>query len=401
MEQVRSLKTGLKYKDTPIGRIPVDWEIASLGKIAKFEYGASLPEQKRTNGNFPVYGSNGIVGYHGEALANGPGIVIGRKGTVGAITWADDSFWPIDTTYYITKKQSKVYLKWLFYLLSDLHLERLNITTGVPGLNREQTHLVTIAIPPFIEQERIAEILITVDHAIEKTNQIIEKTKELKRGLMQHLLTRGIRHTKFKKSEIGEIPEDWKLVHLGDIAKIERGRFSHRPRNAPQFYGGDIPFVQTADIVNSNGRLRNYSQTLNDLGLSISKVFPKGTILITIAANIGHTGILEFDSACPDSLIGISPYESISATYLHYYLSGQQKSMEVIAPQCAQKNINIQILKSWRVLLPSIEEQERIANTLLTVDDEIEKESSRKEELETLKKGLMQVLLTGKLRVAV
>ena len=114
VEQVSSLKTGVKYKDTPIGKVPVDWEITSLGKIVYLEYGASLPERKRKKGDVPVYGSSGIVGCHSKSLVDRPGIIVGRKGTVGAVNWVDENFWPIDTTYYISKKQSKEYLKWLF-----------------------------------------------------------------------------------------------------------------------------------------------------------------------------------------------------------------------------------------------------------------------------------------------
>lgn len=205
-DQVSSLRTGIKYKNTPIGKVPVDWEISPLGKIAGLEYGASLPEQKREEGDNPVIGSSGVVGYHKEALIEAPGIIIGRKGNVGAINWADKDFYPIDTTFYISKNQSKKNLKWLFYLLTNLHLEKLNITTGVPGLNREEAHSIIVPIPPVSEQKKIGEILSSVDTAIEKTTQIIEKTEELKKGLMQRLFSEGIGHSPFKKTEFGTIP---------------------------------------------------------------------------------------------------------------------------------------------------------------------------------------------------
>jgi len=188
VEQVGSLRTGVKYKDTPIGKIPVDWEVTSLGNIAYFEYGASLPGKKPMEGNVPVYGSGGFVGYHSKALVDGPGVIVGRKGTVGAVNWADKNFWPTDTTYYVSTKQSREDLKWLFYLLSNLHLGRLNVTTGTRRLNREEAHSVVVPIPPGSEQRKIAEILTTVDETIEKSTQIIDKTKELEKGLMRSLV---------------------------------------------------------------------------------------------------------------------------------------------------------------------------------------------------------------------
>ena len=130
---------------------------------------------------------------------------------------------------------------------------------------------------------------------------------------------------------------DWREKRLGQIATIERGRFSPRPRNNPIYYGGNIPFVQTSDVVNSNGKIMNYSQTLNKKGLSVSKMFPKGTILITIAANIGYTGVLELDMACPDSLIGIGCSSSIDKFFLNYLLEIEQPKMDYLAVAAAQK----------------------------------------------------------------
>ena len=101
---------------------------------------------------------------------------------------------------------------------------------------------------------------------------------------------------------MGIIPKDWDVVKLNEKSSIQRGRFSPRPRNDPQFYNGDYPFVQTNDVVNSKGKITTYSQTLNEKGLKVSKLFPQGTILMTIAANIGFTGILTRDMTCPDSL---------------------------------------------------------------------------------------------------
>ena len=104
-----------EFKQTEIGKIPKEWEVVRLGEIFSLEYGKGLTEKERENGEYPVYGSNGVVGYHSQYIVKGPGIIVGRKGTIGAITWSDRNFWPIDTTYYILLKKHKTVLKWLFY----------------------------------------------------------------------------------------------------------------------------------------------------------------------------------------------------------------------------------------------------------------------------------------------
>ena len=136
----------------------------------------------------------------------------------------------------------------------------------------------------------------------------------MKTGVMQDLFRYGIddkgkirseKTHKFKNSPLGRIPAEWDIVELGKIANVQRGKFQHRPRNEPRFYGGSIPFVQTGDVANANRNLNSFSQTLNEKGLRVSRLFPKGTIIITIAANIGDIAIASFDVAFPDSLVGI------------------------------------------------------------------------------------------------
>lgn len=249
------------------------------------------------------------------------------------------------------------------------------------------------------EQRKIASVLSLVQRAIEQQERLIALTTELKKSLMHKLFTEGLRGERQKQTEIGPVPESWEVVELGQIAAIERGKFAHRPRNHPRFYGGSMPFVQTGDVSNCNGRIESYSQTLNEDGVRISKVFPAGTILITIAANIGFTGILEFDSACPDSLIGITPNDRASADYLQYYLSTQQLEMDRLAPRGTQKNINIQFLKPWPVRLPPKEEQIGIAECLGVVDTKLRNATKKKHALTDLFRTLLHQLMTAQIRV--
>jgi len=194
------------------------------------------------------------------------------------------------------------------------------------------------------------------------------------------------------------IPSDWEAKSLGDVCKIERGRFSPRPRNDPKFYNGNIPFVQTSDISLSSGIVNTHSQTLNEEGLKVSKLFKKGTILITIASNIGHTAILDYDMACPDSLIGLSVKKGCNNSYLNYYFIMKQKRIEYEAPG-AQKNINVEFLRPYPILLPPLPEQRAIAHILGLMDSVINQNNQLIAQKELQKKWLMQNLLTGKKRL--
>jgi type I restriction enzyme S subunit len=182
-----------KYSKELGYEIPKEWEILELGEILSLEYGDGLTEKQRKEGKYPVYGSNGIIGYHSDYLVKGPGIIVGRKGTIGAVTWTDDCFWPIDTTYYVAPKNSKADLKWLFYKLKSMDLFELNMATGVPGLNRELAYSMNIALPPIHEQQKINSILMNVDNKINQEKNTKLQLEALKKGLMQVLLTGQVR----------------------------------------------------------------------------------------------------------------------------------------------------------------------------------------------------------------
>lgn len=291
---------------------------------------------------------------------------------------------------------------YLYYLLASSKnlLHKLSSGSTIkevrPSVIKQQ---IQVLVPSIREQRKISEILGTVDEDIAKTQEVIKVTEKLKRGLMRQLFTRGIGHMRFKKTRIGEIPEKWEIAKLGDIANVERGKFSHRPRNAPEFYGGKYPFIQTGDVISSDGKITTYTQTLNERGLTVSRIFKKRTIVMTIAANIGNTGILEFDSCFPDSLVGISSKSGMDSIFLEYFLRTRKEYLNSIATQSAQKNINLQKLEPMLVVKPVFKEQQKIAEILSTVDEKISANKKLKAKLTLLKKGLMQDLLSGRVRV--
>jgi type I restriction enzyme S subunit len=182
-----------EFKDTEIGRIPKEWKIVKVGDVLSLEYGSGLSERERIPGTYPVVGSNGIVGYHNQARVKGPGIVVGRKGTIGAVSWIDRDFWPIDTTYYVRTKTTNVSLKWLFYELIYLNPARFHLADVVPGLRRELVHSLKMILPPLREQQRIAEILSAADKKLELERNEKAKLERIKQGLMDLLLTGKIR----------------------------------------------------------------------------------------------------------------------------------------------------------------------------------------------------------------
>ena len=341
-------------------------------------------------------------------------IIITTRGTIGNIAYFDESIQydkiRINSGMVLLRNNDEsIYQKFLYLFLRSNFIgkqfQSIQYGSAQPQLTIGTIKSLKIIIPPISEQQNIASILSNVDNLIEKYDEIIVQTKSLKQGLMQTLLTRGIGHKKFKKvyfgfGEVIEIPDEWILKKLSEVAKIERGKFTHRPRNDPRFYGGKYPFIQTGDVGSSTGRITTFSQTLNELGLSVSKLFPKNTIVITIAANIGSTAITTFPVCFPDSLIGISSDE-VNLSYLEHFLRTKKEHLNNIATDSAQKNINLETLRPLLIPIPSKDEQNKITMVFENVDSKLFELESKKSHLESLKKGLMQKMLTGQIRVTV
>lgn len=196
------------------------------------------------------------------------------------------------------------------------------------------------------------------------------------------------------------LPSGWERKRLEELALIERGKFSVRPRNDPKYFGGEMPFVQTGDISNAKIYLTQYSQTLNESGIRVSKVFPPNSIFITIAANIGDTAITTFETACPDSIVAIQPYqEKVNTYWLNQVLRTKKNDLDAQATQNAQKNINLQVLKPLIINTPPFSEQTKIANILSMWDKAIQTTEQLLANSQQQKKALMQQLLTGKKRL--
>jgi type I restriction enzyme S subunit len=242
------------------------------------------------------------------------------------------------------------------------------------------------------EQKKIADCLSSIDDRITLETQKLDTLKAHKKGLMQQLFpAEGEILPRFRFPEFRNAPE-WEEKKLGDICKLQRGKFSYRPRNEPRFFGGKYPFIQTGDVVKSNGGVVKASQSLNELGLTVSKLFKPTIVLISIIANIGDTGILDYEACFTDNVAGLIPNAQISPYFLNSVMSGKKDYLNKIASQSAQKSINIEILEAVDILIPSLPEQQKIADCLSSIDEAIAAQSQAIELLKLHKKGLMQQL---------
>ena len=394
------------------------WQEKALGDLITLLYGAGLPESSRSGSGFPVYGSSGIVGQHTDYLVDGPGIVVGRKGTVGAVAWSEEPFWPIDTAYYVNTK-CEVEIRWCYWLLQSIGLDRLDSSTGVPGLNRNDAYIIKVKIPPLLEQRRISEILDTIDDAIQKTETLISKLKAMKQGLLHDLLTRGLDKNgklrdpkahpeQFKDSSLGRIPREWDVISLGDSFE-ELYRY-------PTYYGityvdYGVPEVR-GELIKEDGTMEENATDYRYINRETADRFPRvhlepDDFVMSVRGTMGKIAIVPKrlrGAVITANLIRMKFVKSVVVSeWARHFLCSTffQAALDLATSATTIKTIQVPQFCSIPFRRPFIDEQIRIADVLDTHDSRIRTEEQYRDKLKLQKKGLMHDLLTGKVRVQI
>ncbi|MBB5326111.1 type I restriction enzyme S subunit [Anoxybacillus tepidamans] len=298
------------------------------------------------------------------------------------------------------KAKKSILPKYLYYFMYTIDFGKFVQSGAVPSINKTIVDNLSIKLPPLFEQRKIAAILSSVDEAIEKTEVIIEQTEKVKKGLMQQLLTKGIGHTKFKKTEIGEIPEEWEVKALENISKFidyrgktpkktERGIRLITAKNIRDGYISDEPIEFIAE---------------EDYDSWMTRGIPEyGDVLFTTEAPLGNIAQLNIREkvAFAQRVIIIQPI--IDKRFMKYVLMGErfQNEIESLSTGSTVKGIKSSVLKKVKIPVPPLEEQRRIGAILESFEGKLLTEKQKLERLKFIKIGLMQVLLTGKVRVKV
>ena len=222
--------------------LPADWDCALLGTRIELAYGKGLREQDRKPGKVDVYGSNGRIGSHDVALVNGAGILVGRKGTVGAVHYSPRSFWAIDTVYYVLQLADDD-TRFLHHLLEYLPLRSLNAATGVPGLSRRDAYTLRSAFSPPGEQVDIARILDAVDTALERTRAAVARALEFDHSLLHEVLEKGLAPN--GRSKHGR-PRHWTIRRVDELADVGSG--VTLGKDVSGFESVQLPYLRVANV---------------------------------------------------------------------------------------------------------------------------------------------------------
>jgi len=386
-----------EFRETDIGRIPKDWPVKKLGEIVEIKNGQRPIISDE--GSIPVYGANGIMGYASDSITEDDFIIlIGRVGASGEVNVAKGKIWVSDNAFYTEGfREGEANPRFLYYLLKNKRLSQFAKKSTHPIISLSFLRSFPIEIPKIKEQEKIASFLSDLDELIQQTDSIIQKTQELKKGLMQELLTKGIGHKEFKYSEeLGhEIPKEWEVVSLGSVC--EQRKESIIPR------GEGSPFIGLEHIESEQVLLGKYSQDYELRSLKF-KFYPDDVLYGKLRPYLDKAVLTNSEGICStDILVLTANKEILSPGFLVYLLHSKSFISHAVSSTTGTNHPRT----SWKAISqflfgkPPVSEQNELSSILFDIEEQIEKEKKAKKKMDIMKKGLMQILLTGQVRIKV
>jgi type I restriction enzyme S subunit len=377
--------------------VPVDWECIPCKGRVELRYGKPLREEERKQGEVNVFGSNGPVGVHNEHLLPGPGILVGRKGSIGTVHYAKGPFWPIDTVYYVHAAAGDN-LRYLYHLLKFLPLAKLNAATGIPGLSRRDVNALRGVFPPLAEQEVIARVLDAADDAIEQTQSAVKQAEVLGTSLLYALLTSAGEQLQ----KAGKTP-----TRLDAVATVESG--VTLGKDVTGFKSVTRPYLRVANVQDGHLNLDVVKQVTVRLSEVEKFELQPGDVLMTEGGDydkLGRGAMWEGQiSGCLHQNHVFRIRADRSKLDPRYFACVVESNIaKAYFNRVAKRTTNLAStnktqVRALRFPLPDLSEQERIADVLEASKAHGRALRAQLAAQEALKAALLRDLLTGRVRV--
>ncbi|MFV7707505.1 restriction endonuclease subunit S [Shewanella algae] len=385
--------------------VPKGWSEGQVQDFLFLQRGFDLTAKQAVDGNIPVYSSSGLAYFHNESKVRGPGIVTGRKGSVGPVYLINEDFWPHDTTLWVKDFKGND-IKYIEYFLRFLRLERFDEASSVPTLNRNNVHGVKCVFPPLPEQKKIAQILSTWDKAISTTEQLLANSQQQKKALMQQLLT-GKKRLLDQNGERFE--GEWRDYHLSHVAEVIVSPVDKKSiegevpvelcNYTDVYYNHEI--TRRLNFMKATAKpaeIKKYTLKINDVIITKDSETP-GDIAVPALVSEDLNGVV-----CGYHLAIVRPKkEVISGAFLNYLFSMPKTRYYffTLATGATRFGLSVGGINQSHFRFPPLKEQQKIAAVLSAADQEITTLQQQLDQLKQEKKALMQQLLTGKRRVKV
>lgn len=358
--------------------------------------GVTLKRESLENEDDHLTNAESLVGYklvqQGDLVIN---IMLAWNGSLGISPYNGITS-PAYCVYRIKGDNNPEYFGYLFstnLFKAEFRRHSTGIIDSRLRLYSDKFFSIFTVVPPKNEQDEIVRYIKAQE---EKINRFIEKKQRF-----IELLKEQKNLVAFSAIHMEGLKNNWSERRIKSFSQILRGKFTHRPRNDERLYDGDFPFIQTGEVSQANKYINGYRQTLNEWGYSVSKEFPKGTLCLTIAANVGDVAILNFNACFPDSIVGIVPNDEVDLDYLYYALKSLKAKFLSEATLTTQYNLNVERIAPITIPIPDKEIQKKIVLEIetesATIDTAIAKAEREIELIREYKEAMISEAVMGKM----
>ncbi len=377
--------------------IPHGWRPGKLEELVFFQRGFDITQAKQKPGNVPVISSSGITSYHDEAKVTGPGIVIGRKGTLGSIHFTSTDYWPHDTTLW-SKDLKGNDPKFIYYFLHTLDFKRFDVGNSNPTLNRNHIHDLPIIIPPLDIQRLIASIPSTYDYLIENNRRRMALLEDAARQVYQEWFVR-LRFPGYEHSRIVDgVPEGWEKETALDAIQVLSGG---TPKTTnPDYWDGDFPFYTPKDA--SDGIwVIDCERTVTELGLKNcnSKLYPKETVFISARGTVGKLNMAQRPMAMSQSCYALVGRDHLTQSFVYSAMQAAVESLRQQAVGAVFDAIIIETFKRISLLIPELRIVRLFDETIHPIFEQVENLLQQNQKLCTARDLLLPKLMSGEISV--
>lgn len=365
--------------------------------FVKLNRGFDLPDSKIEDGVYPVVASTNVKAYHSTFKVNGPMVVTGRSGSLGAVQYIDGKCWPLNTTLYVKDFKGNN-PRYVYYFLKTMHLEQYNAGAGVPTLNQNHLHSLKIEIHEKEKQSRIASILSAYDNLIENNNKRIRLLEQMAENLYKEWFVRfrfpGHENAEFENG----LPKGWKREKICKVYNTCSGGTPSRV-NEDFYSNGSIPWVKTGELQDCLIHDAEEFITEDALKRSSAKLLPNHSLLMAMyGVNIGKLGILRKEMTCNQAVCAFLPKTADQTFYyLYFYLKGIRNYLLSISFGAAQQNLSQALIKNVRIMIPHNDTLQKFENKVSCYFDQISIYQRQNEQLTRQRDLLLPRLMSGKL----
>ena len=365
-----------------------NWRNGELGNFITLKRGFDLPQQKREDGQVPIFSSSGITGTHSTAMVNAPGVITGRYGTIGEVFYAAEDFWPLNTTLFVEDFHGND-AKFIYYFLKTLEWSKFTSASAVPGINRNTVHKETVSLPDIETQRRIASTLSMLDEKIKTNTEINDNLEQQAQSYFQELF-------------VDNADPEWAIGTISDLGTVVGGSTPSKAK--PEYYTeSGIAWITPKDLsINKSKFVSHGENDITELGLknSSAAIMPEGTVLFSSRAPIGYIAIAAGEVTTNQGFKSVVPKPEIGTPFVYFFLKNTLPVIEGMASGSTFKEVSGSTMKNVPAVIPDAETLAKFSDFCAPIFAQQRILEEQNQSLATLRDNLLPKLMSGEIDVS-